>query len=307
MKKLLITGSAGFIGRTLARYFTGRGYQVYGIDRTHSENAPLIDLAEYVQSELPSPLFGEVLKRWKPNAILHCAGRASVSGAMQDPLSDFQDGPALTYSLLDSVRELDPDCAFILLSSAAVYGNPPSLPVSEKSIPNPVSSYGYHKLQSEISCREYADLWGMRTASARIFSAYGAGLRRQVMWDITHKALTQPDVRLQGTGQESRDFIHVQDIARGLEVIVEDAPLNGEVYNLASGRETPIAYLAELILNRLGSSITPVFSGELPPGTPKQWCADIGQIQTLGFVPQVELKQGVESFVDWCRHEISGV
>ena len=307
MKKILITGSAGFLGRTLARYFTRRGYQVYGIDRTHAENAPLIDLAEYVQSELPSPLFGEVLKRWKPNAILHCAGRASVTGAMQDPLSDFQDGPALTSSLLDSVRMLDPDCAFILLSSAAVYGNPSTLPVSEKSTPNPVSSYGYHKLQSEISCREYADLWGMRAASARIFSAYGAGLRRQVMWDIAHKALTQPEVRLQGTGQESRDFIHAQDIARGLDVLLEKAPLGGEVYNLAGGRETAIADLAQLILNQLGHSIAPVFSGELPPGTPKQWCADISKIRSLGFEPQVDLEQGVQSFVDWCRHEISGV
>jgi UDP-glucose 4-epimerase len=307
VKTLLITGSAGFIGRTLARYFTRRGYQVYGIDRAHAENAPLTDLNDYAQTELPSSLFSEALRHWKPNAILHCAGRASVAGAMQDPLSDFQDGPALTSFLLDEVRKIDPDCAFILLSSAAVYGNPSSLPVSEKTVPNPVSSYGYHKWQSEISCREYASLWGMRTASARIFSAYGAGLRRQVMWDITHKALTQPEVRLQGTGQESRDFIHAQDIACGLDVMLENARLDGEVYNLAGGRETPIAHLAELILYQLGLSVTPIFSGELPPGTPKQWCADIGQIQSLGFVPQVNLEQGVESFVDWCRHEISGV
>ena len=307
MKRLLITGSAGFIGRTLTRYFTGRGYEVYGIDRSPLETAPLTDLKDYAQMELPAPLFNEILGSWMPDAVLHCAGRASVSGAMQEPFSDFQDGPALTCFLLDTIRKIDPDCAFILLSSAAVYGDPPSLPVSEEAAPNPVSSYGYHKWQSEISCQEYASLWGMKTASARIFSAYGAGLRRQVMWDITHKALTQPEVQLQGTGQESRDFIHVEDIARGIEIMLEKAHLNGEAYNLAGGRETPIARLAELILYHLGIPITPVFSGELPPGTPKQWRADIGKIQSLGFVPQMNLEQGIRSFVDWCRHEISGV
>jgi UDP-glucose 4-epimerase len=226
---------------------------------------------------------------------------------MEDPLSDFQDGPVLTYSLLASLRDLGLDCAFLLLSSAAVYGNPTSLPVSEDSLPAPVSAYGYHKWQSEICCREYSNLWGMRTASARIFSAYGAGLRRQVMWDVTHKALTQPQVQLQGTGRESRDFIHAQDIARGLEVMLNGAPLRGEVYNLAGGRETRIDELASLILARLKYSNLPVFSGVLPPGTPKQWCADISRIRALGFAPQVVLEQGVESFVDWCRHEITGV
>ncbi len=307
MKKILITGSAGFIGRTLARYFTHRGDQVFGMDRAHAENAPLADLIEYIQIELPSPLFGEALRRWKPDAILHCAGRASVPGAMQDPLSDFQDGPVLTYSLLSSVRDLGLDCAFILLSSAAVYGNPSTLPVSEDSLPAPVSTYGYHKWQSEICCREYSSLWGMKTGSARIFSAYGAGLRRQVMWDITYKALTQPEVRLQGTGRESRDFIHARDIAQGLEVMLEHAPLQGEVYNLAGGRETHIDELAGLILERLNYSAPPIFSGTLPPGTPKQWRADIARIRALGFAPQVEPQQGVESFVDWCRHEITGV
>ena len=307
MKKILITGSAGFIGRTLVRHFTRREYQVYGMDRVHAENAPLADLIEYIQTELPSPLFGEAVQRWKPDAILHCAGRASVPGAMQDPLSDFQDDPVLTYSLLASLRDLELDCAFILLSSAAVYGNPNTLPVSEDSLPAPVSAYGYHKWQSEICCREYSSLWGMKTASARIFSAYGAGLRRQVMWDITHKALTQPEVRLQGTGRESRDFIHAQDIAQGLEAMLERAPLRGEVYNLAGGRETHIDELASLILGQLNNPISPVFSGTLPPGTPKQWCADISRIRALGFVPQVELEQGVKYFVDWCHHEITGV
>lgn len=307
MKKILVTGVGGFIGRKLARHFSQQRYTVYGLDRLHSENAPLIDLAEYVQVELPSPLFGDLLQQWQPDAILHCAGRASVPGAMEDPLSDYIDGPNLTFSLLASIRDKWPGSVFILLSSAAVYGDPEVIPVDENAPARPISAYGFHKWQSEIICREYASLWGIRTSIVRIFSAYGPGLRRQVMWDIAYKALTQPEIVLQGTGLESRDFIHTQDIARGLEIILKSASSQGEVYNLASGHETTITDLATLITERLNTKSQTVFSGILPAGTPMNWKADIGKISSLGFSHQVPLEKGVSGFVEWARRQIERV
>ena len=184
MKKILITGAAGFIGRALARHFTKQQYKVYGIDRIPSENAPLADLMGYEQIELPNPHLIKLLANWQPDVLIHCAGRASVPAAMQDPHADFHDGPVLTFELLDALRQNLPECAFILLSSAAVYGNPSRLPVSEDALLQPVSAYGYHKWQSEMMCAEFANVFGLRTASARVFSAYGPGLRRQVIWDI---------------------------------------------------------------------------------------------------------------------------
>jgi UDP-glucose 4-epimerase len=305
-KKVLITGVGGFIGRTLAHYLSSRRYLVYGLDRVPAENAHRADLAEYTQLALPNSQFEGLLRRWQPDAILHCAGGASVERAMEDPLLDYAEGPALTFSLLDSTRKVKPDCAFVLLSSAAVYGNPERLPVSEASPVRPISTYGYHKWQSEIICQEYAQLFGMCTISVRIFSAYGPGLRRQVIWDIVRKALTQPEVRLQGTGQESRDFIHVQDIAQGLEAILSSVPPGGSVYNLASGRETKIADLAALILRQLGISSPPIFPGQLPQGTPKNWQADIAAISKLGFKPQISIADGITDFVQWYRTEIQG-
>jgi UDP-glucose 4-epimerase len=306
-KTVLITGVSGFIGRALARHFTRQQYKVYGVDRIPPENAPLSDLNGYEQIELPNPHLTQLLANWHPDVLIHCAGRASVPAAMQDPHADFCDGPVLTFELLEALRQNLPECVFILLSSAAVYGNPSQLPISEDGLLQPVSAYGYHKWQSEIMCAEFANVFGLRTASARIFSAYGPGLRRQVIWDIVHKALTQPEVRLQGTGQESRDFIHVQDIARGLEAILLSASLQGGAYNLASGVETRIADLAGLILHELENPPPLTFSGELPPGTPKNWQADIKQIRKLGFHPQVSLGDGISNFVAWCRSEIRGV
>ena len=306
-KSLLIIGVSGFIGRALARHFARQRYKVYGVDRIASENAPLADLHHYEQIELPDPRLKQLLANWQPDVLIHSAGRASVPAAMQNPHADYMDGPVLTFELLEALRQNLPECAFILLSSAAVYGNPSRLPISEDAPLQPVSAYGYHKWQSEMMCAEFANVFGLRTASARVFSAYGPGLRRQVMWDIVHKALTQPEIRLQGTGQESRDFIHMQDIARGLEAILINAPLHGEGYNLASGVETHIADLAELILDEIENPPPLAFSGELPPGIPKNWQADIQQIRKLGFKPQVALGDGISNFVAWCRNEIQGV
>jgi nucleoside-diphosphate-sugar epimerase len=91
-------------------------------------------------------------------------------------------------------------------------------------------------------------VYGLATASVRIFSAYGPGLRRQVLWDICQKVITQKTLILQGTGQESRDFIHALDIAKAFRVIACDAPMQGEVYNLASGQEVTVRELATLVL-----------------------------------------------------------
>lgn len=307
MNSILIVGVAGFIGRALARHLTKQQYKVYGIDRSPSENAPLADLQGYEQIELPNPHLIQLLATWQPHVLIHCAGRASVPAAMQDPHADFHDGPVLTFELLETLRRNLSECAFILLSSAAVYGNPSHLPVYEDAPLQPVSAYGYHKWQSEMICAEFANVFGLRTASARVFSAYGPGLRRQVMWDIVYKALTQSEVRLQGTGQESRDFIHVQDVARGLETILTNAPLRGEGYNLGSGVETSIGDLAHLLLREIKNAPLLAFSGELPLGTPKNWQADIQQISKLGFQPQVVLDDGISNFVAWCRSEIQGV
>lgn len=307
MKKILITGVAGFLGRAIARYFSQSGNALFGIDRLVVENAPVSDLSEYAMLELPDPRLGDFLKKWQPDICVHCAGRASVSQSMKKPAADYEDGPVLTFYLLDVLRRFNPGSRFIFLSSAAVYGEPETLPVSERQPPAPLSAYGYHKWQGEILCQEFARLFDLKTASIRIFSAYGPGLRRQVIWDIARKALTEPKVLLQGTGEESRDFIHAVDIARAVDAVISSAPLAGEVYNVASGRETTIAALATTVLDAMDIEVGLNFSGNVPPGTPRNWRADISRIKKLGFAPQISLEEGIESFAAWCRREILGV
>ena len=182
-----------------------------------------------------------------------------------------------------------------------------SLPISETQTPAPVSPYGFHKLQSEVLCREFTQVYGLATASVRIFSAYGPGLRRQVLWDICQKVITQKTLILQGTGQESRDFIHALDIAKAFRVIACDAPMQGEVYNLASGQDVTVKELVTLVLSNLDANFTPQFDGVVPSGTPLNWQADVSKLKALGFTTSVPLERGVKTFANWCLAELVGV
>ncbi len=303
LKKILITGVSGFLGRAIANHFSHRGILVYGVDRSPVENAPIADLKAYSALALPKPRFESLLAEWKPQAVIHCAGSASVPQSMQNPAEDYQQGPALSFFVLDAIRRILPECTFLLLSSAAVYGNPVRTPVREDDALAPISAYGFHKWQSELICQEFTKLYGLKTASARVFSAYGPGLRRQVMWDIAQKVLTQNDIILQGDGSESRDFLHSADIARALECILQSAPLQGEAYNVASGEETRIDALAAMIVAHLAPAAVVKFSGVRLPGVPKNWRADIHRLATLGFQPRIHLQNGVAEFLEWNQNE----
>jgi UDP-glucose 4-epimerase len=304
---ILITGVAGFIGRYVARHFSELGWSVIGIDTSAAENVPMASLADYSELRLHDPALNQILQKYQPEVCVHCAGRSAVSSSMTEPTPDFYANTVTTYEVLNALRLYAPNCRFIYLSSAAVYGNPHSLPISENQVPAPLSPYGFHKLQSEILCQEFSHVYSLSTASVRIFSAYGPGLRRQVLWDICQKVIIQKALCLQGTGLESRDFIHALDIAKAFRIIACGAPMKGEVYNLASGREITVRELAIMVLDVLESTCLPKFDGEISPGIPLNWQADISALEKLGFTTSVPLERGVKTFANWCLAELIGV
>jgi UDP-glucose 4-epimerase len=305
VKTVLITGVAGFLGRHAARQFARDGWRVVGVDIASPENAQLSAGTLYHRMQLPSAGLGELIRTLPPDACVHCAGRASVPFSMEDPAADFRYNTVLTVELLETLRTIAPRCRLLLLSSAAVYGNPASLPVAEIHRTAPLSPYGYHKLQSELLCEEFTRIYALPTTIVRIFSAYGPGLRRQVVWDICERAISEASLTLHGTGRESRDFIHAGDIARALVLLAERGGADADVYNLASGEETTIAALANLLLSALLSEARPTFDGRATPGNPLCWRADVSKIAALGFKPAISLEQGLRGVATWCAAELS--
>jgi UDP-glucose 4-epimerase len=214
------------------------------------------------------------------------------------PLADFEGSVRIHAHVLDAVRRNAPEARVITLSSAAVYGNPQSLPIAEDSILAPISPYGYHKVLCETLLKEYYTVYGVQSAALRIFSAYGAGLRRQLLWDVCEKA-TAGEVRLFGTGEETRDFIHADDVARACLAIAEGAPMHGEPYNVASGDETTVREVAERLVGEIAQGLPIHFTGEVRLGDPLRWQADISSVRALGFQPRVSLAEGVADYATW--------
>lgn len=305
MKTVLITGVAGFLGRHAARQFSRAGWRVIGVDLTTPENAQLSAGTLYHRMQLPNPGLAELIRALPPDACVHCAGRASVAFSLADPGADFRDNTVLTFELLETLRTTAPACRLLLLSSAAVYGSPTSLPVAETQRTAPLTPYGFHKLQCELLCEEFNRVYGLPTTIARIFSAYGPGLRRQIIWEICERALAGNGLSLPGTGRESQDFIHCRDIAHALVLLAENGATNADVYNVASGQETTTAALADILVPAVLSEARAEFDGRATPEVAHCWRADIGKITALGFAPTIQLEQGLRGVAAWCAAELA--
>lgn len=303
MNSVLVTGAGGFLGRAVGRRFASEHWSVFGlgatVDATMRWNA-------FHHMTLPDVRFADVLKTLRPDVLVHCAGRASVPESFGDPRGDFDSSPLVLFEVLDQVRRLSPQTRVIFLSSAAVYGNPCSLPIDENHVCAPMSPYGFHKRMCEQLCEEFTRCFDVATASARIFSAYGPGLRRQVVWDVCEKALRDPEVLLQGTGEESRDFIHVDDAAAALYLLATRGECDGGAYNLASGDETRIADLASEIVATVAPGKTVRFSGRAAQGMPQRWRADITRLRGIGFQPACAFRTGLGETLAHHQREIAG-
>jgi UDP-glucose 4-epimerase len=286
---------------------TSAGWQVLGLGR-NSRGVPVksgAELIDWVDLTLPSAALDTHLSAWQPELLVHAAGPASVPGSVRDPWADFEDSTRVTFSVLDGVRRLAPECQVILMSSAAVYGNPASLPVGEAAALHPISPYGYHKWMCELMAAEHHTIYALRVCTVRIFSAYGPRLRRQVLWDICQKAVSEPEVELWGTENETRDFINGRDVARAMALLAQRAAFTGEVYNLASGIETSIGRLAEWLLHGLGQTKAIRFNGTQRKGDPLRWRADVSKLSALGYEPSIALADGAQEYARWFQAELA--
>ncbi len=306
---VLVCGAAGFLGRAFVARLSSTKEVVVGLDREAPENAPLASMSRYIMGDALQLDWRQILDDVRPAQLVIALGRASVPQSFEDPDADFREGVLVSQRILEAARNVgDPPCVLVL-SSAAVYGNPSVLPVAEDAPLRPISPYGIHKEMLEMLCREYAEMHGLLISVARIFSAYGPGLRRQILWDLLHRLRGPGPVVLRGSGSESRDFLHVRDVAEALALLMQECRLAPAgtllIRNVGSGQETSIRELGEMILRVMDQPLDRlVFGGETDSGAPSNWRADIGRLEALGFSPSIDLEEGVAQYCRWASLEL---
>jgi UDP-glucose 4-epimerase len=240
-----------------------------------------------------------------PDTIFHLAGGSSVGAAVANPREDFFRTVATTAELLDWMRLDAPMARLVAVSSAAVYGAGHAGQIPESAGLMPFSPYGHHKRLMEELCRSYAASYGLRISIARLFSVYGSGLKKQLLWDLcTRLAAGASPLTLGGSGDELRDWTEVRDVVRALTRLNDAASTEVPVYNVGTGIATPVRRVAELVAQAwAGSSDSALlsFSGTSRAGDPFSLVADPTLLLTAGFVWQCPLEQGLFNYTLWFR------
>lgn len=292
---VLIIGSKGFIGSHLATFYKDReNDNVFECD-------VVVDYARenYFLIDATNADYQKMFRNHPFDVCINCSGAASVPASIQDPLRDFTLNTYNVVKLLDAIRSNQPACKFINLSSAAVYGNPTRIPICESDAQQPISPYGVHKLHAEQICKMYYDTYQIPTCSLRIFSAYGNGLKKQIFWDVFQKASKSNVVEMFGTGEESRDFIHVDDVVQAIKCCLENAAFTGESINIANGIETTVSDATRIFLECFGGSKEVRFNGATKQGDPINWRAEISMLMAMGYEPTVTMGEGLKRYYEW--------
>jgi UDP-glucose 4-epimerase len=290
--KIIVTGSNGFIGNKIGEYFKNLGHEVYGVDRSESQSSFKTFNVSLLSDESLT-IFRDI----KPDLFIHCAGSANVGLSVQKPLLDFESNVQLLYNTLLNISILDKIPRFLFLSSAAVYGNPEKLPIRENDNLNPISPYGLHKKICEEICTYFKKVKNVDVRIARIFSAYGDGAKKQLLWDLANKAKLTDEVKLFGTGNESRDFIHIDDLISALAtILLSDS--EEYIFNVANGEEITIKYIAELF-KRAYKDKDFEFTNDIKEGDPINWVADISRLRSIGYSKKIDISEGVNRYIKW--------
>ena len=298
--KIVVTGASGFIGSAVAKGLVATDARVIAcVSPKGLRGGEKVD--RIYNGMLGGPCFWQLLYDEKPDWIVHCAGSASVCASISNPDLDHASNVVLTRNIYACVAASSPRTRIIFMSSAAVYGQPEGLPINESTQCNPISPYGRHKQKCEEIGDWFRDHRGMNITNLRIFSAYGPGLTKQVLWDIYQKSVNGDDVELVGDGAETRDFVYIQDVANLVNHIVNTSHWNQNVLNVASGETVTIRQVAEQFLSELGYRGQLRFSGTIPLGSPRFWSADNTKLSRLELGPSVALEKGLREYVRWIK------
>jgi UDP-glucose 4-epimerase len=300
--RVLVTGGAGFVGATLVRRLIGDGHSVRVLDNYttgDAEHLTGVD-AEQIQGDIRDVAALDAAMAGM-QAVVHLAAAGSVVRSVQDPVTNFDVNVTGTFRVLDAARRAGVERVVLASTGGALIGDAEP-PVSERSLPKPISPYGASKLAGEGYAYAFAQAYGLRTVALRFANVYGPwSARKQGAMTLFFRAIHAGEpIVIYGDGTSSRDYTHVEDISRALELALgRDVP-GGTVLHIASGVETTVLELARLCCAAAGAPDHPVEyrprrAGEVGRNFASYELAR----QVLGYAPTISREDGIRSTWRW--------
>lgn len=305
MKRALITGAHGFIGRHLSRRLAHHGIDVSGIGYgswTESERITW-GIGHWLEGDVSKKNLDTIQGDYgKLDVIFHLAGGSSVGKSFVTPEDDFRRSVLSTFELLEWARLFAQDVRLVFSSSAAVYGAGHTRMIIETDELSPYSPYGVHKRIAEELIESYGNTYGLNVAVIRLFSVYGPELRKQLLWDSCCRlAVDSSRLVLGGTGVETRDWLHVSDATTLLQLAATNASPKVFLVNGGTGVSVSVQQVAEQLCLAWGSNTQVEFSGMGRTGDPHFLVADMKHANAIGFQPRNTWQAGVSEYVNWFR------
>ena len=307
MKHCVVTGGAGFIGSNIVGALLRDGVCVTVLDNLssgyESNLLPFPDV-RFVRGDVRDPeTVGNALE--SADVVFHLAASVGNKRSIDDPVTDAEINVLGTIRVLEAARKYGVE-KVVVSSSAGIFGELKTLPIREDHQVEPDSPYGCTKLCQEKLCLAYAKLYGIDAVALRYFNVYGPNQRFDAYGNVipifAFQMLRGEPITIFGDGEQTRDFIHVDDIVQANIRAARTSSVTG-AYNIASASRITINELVRLL--ELSSGITPMVShGPERPGDVRHSLADISKAQAaFGFSPTIGLEEGLRDYMRWARQE----
>ena len=309
MAKYLVTGAAGFIGRSIAAALIARGDTVRGVDNFITgkhENLAGLEAMEFIEGDLADPaVCARACKGVE--IVFHEAALASVPRSVEDPVSTNVCCVDATLNVLVAARAAGVR-RVVYAGSSSAYGESPTLPKREDMLPEPISPYAVAKLAGEHYLRAFYRVYGLETVVLRYFNVFGpyqdpTSHYSGVLAIFCRRMLAGQQPTIYGDGEQSRDFTFIENVVKG-NLLAAAAPAEkvaGQMMNLATGARITLNQVFSLLCEMTGYNGQPAYA-EARAGDIRDSLADIGLArQLLGYEPSVDFREGLRRTVEWYR------
>lgn len=314
MKKILVTGSAGFIGCAVAKRLLDEGNVVVGVDCVNDyydlglkekRHEQILDNPQYFfyHVDITDHNALEKISQEHPDieAIIHLAAQAGVRHSLKNPRAYIASNVLGTTNIFEFAKKAQIQ-KVLFASSSSVYGNSKEPSFNEGlRVDHPVSLYAATKKACELIAHSYTHLYGMTTIGLRFFTVYGPwGRPDMAPFIFAHKILSGETISIFGDGSFSRSFTYIDDVVEGITRLL-DADVSGhELFNIGGASERTVNDLITVLENKLGVVGEKEYQGVQPGDVPKT-SADVSKLtNVINYTPTTTLEEGVEKMADWC-------